>query len=121
VQRLLEGDFIVGYMSAVGPDARKHERLVFVREEVAVFGKWGNDGPAGHANENGDAALDDKDPANVSAWIAVSLGLIYHLHAPYPAVPSILAMSDETKPLIAPATIPAVQKKTYRVRYSRFE
>ena len=58
---------------------------------------------------------------HVNGWIDMNVRSAYHLHAPYPAVPSILAMSDETNPLIAPATIPAVQKKTYRVRYSRLE
>ena len=63
MQRFLERYLIVGYMPPIGLNARKHERFLFGRQELAVLGKRGDDGPAGYADSDSHATLDYEDPA----------------------------------------------------------
>jgi hypothetical protein len=66
MERLLEADIIIGYMTAVGFDPRKEKCFVLWRQEFAVLGKRRNCGPASQAHEYGDASFDDEDPAIMS-------------------------------------------------------
>jgi hypothetical protein len=62
VESFLVSYVLFGYMVTISLDTSQHKRLIFWGQELALPRKLWYSWPACHADQDGNTALDDKDP-----------------------------------------------------------